>query len=223
MRTRRRGRRAAWTYANAGSMELGGAIANITQYVWLMPPGRAQYLADAKSRDSITFVGAQLWLDFHWENRGSAASLVDVDFCVYKATIVDPVGNLPDFSPIESQWEEPPTPASLTAWEEDTDDGNYGFLWQHHIKGTTPANAQVVNQSTSNAWNQTNIIGAGTSDSPAWVCRKFYVTQEWQPDVVIRSKRRLAKGEGILLACRANFSTATLFAKTDYHYRVLTK
>lgn len=228
MRRRGRRRRAAWSYADSFILDINSASPNAVVSQWLLPPARAQYLADARQKDRITFVGAHLWFDFFWKNTsGAQQQIPDVDWAIFKSTIADPAASTPDQSPIFGQWDQPPTPAAFTSWEEDSDDGGYPFLWQHHIKGFSPPNAMVGTYSESDPEavnNQIDRIQTGTSDFVKYVCRKFSVTQEWQPDVVIRSKRRLFKGEGILLAgiMPAGAPPSGLSCQLDVRVRVLT-
>lgn len=203
MMRRRFRRRASWTYSDSQQMLIQNGSS--TSYVWLLPPGRVQFLLNQQRRDRLTFAGAHLWLTFYWKSvaGSSAGNLPDADFGIFKSTIADAITNVPDITPMESQWNQPSTPGSLTTWEDDDDDGTNPFLWQHHIKGMSPPNACVGTfglPSSNVGFNQTDLLGAGTADSPLFACRKFSVTQEWQPDVVVRSKRRLQKGEGVLLA-----------------------
>lgn len=229
-RFRRRRRRATWSFADSSIMNLnngaGGPGGQAIAWVWVLPPARAQYLMETRNRDSITFAGAHLWLDFWWQNGSSGAlALPDVDFGVIKTTIADITAFTPDLSMITGQWDQPSTPATLTSWEEDDDDGTGGFLWSHHIKGSSPPNAMVVTVSGGIApENQTFTLGNGTIDTPTHMCRTFSVRQEWQPDVVIRSKRRLKKGEGILLFSVADRPSvpAGLDAITQVKLRALT-
>lgn len=238
MRFRRRRRRSAkWTYCDStvmslstGSVVVGGEPVS---WVWLMPPARAQFLMDTLMRDRIQFSGAHMWLDFWWQNtNGSATGLPDVDFGIIKTTIADPSSNQPDLTQMVGQWDQPETSATLTSWEGDEDDGTESFLWSHHIKGQSPPNAivSILNPDTGstvnrNVVNQSQLIHQGDIDNPHMVCRKFHVTQEWQPDVVVRAKRRLQKGEGILLySCLPGGPPASgLTAITQVRFRTLSK
>lgn len=230
MMRRRRRRKASWSYADAGSLVLTGG-GGLTNYAWVIPPARAQFIMDTKQRNSLTFAGAHLWLDFYWSNKGTATGLADVDFAMFKTTIADPTSFAPDISMADGQWDQPATPAALTSWDEDDDDGTESFMWQHHIKGMTPPNAVVATKdfgTASGAWNghtanQAVLMPDGSTDAALFVCRKFCVTQEWQPDVVIRSKRRLQKGEGVILTMTwAGSGSANMQAICNYHLRTLT-
>lgn len=210
MRRRRRRMGPKWTYSDSVSMSItsagpfltpGGLSAN---FCWLLPPGRAQFLMNTKMRDRMQFSGAHLWLDFFWKNTAASQGLNDVNLAVYKTEIIG-TGDVPDFSPMDGQWKQPSTPSNITSWNEDDDDGGAPFLWQHWIKGSSPPNAEVRNLPTASGgtdqalWNQSLSMLGGNDANPTYMCRKFLVTQEWQPDVVIRSKRRIQKGEGIAL------------------------
>lgn len=229
-RFRRRKKRVSWSYSDEVTLLVEGAAGStLFSYVWLLPPARAQFMMDTASRDSIVFAGCHLWLDFYWRNVGAQTTLPDVDFGIFK-TVQQGGGNSPDLNPMLGQWKQPATPAALTSWLELDDDGTEGFLWSHHIKGMTPPNAVVntngantVGGNSQNTTNQAIGIGVGTADAPSFVCRKFAVTQEWQPDVVVRSKRRLQKDEGIILAMAATPSQAnTQACVLETHFRTLT-
>lgn len=221
-----------WTYsnqqtlavnANAGTPIGGGLIAD---FAWLLPPARAQFLMNTKQRDRMQFSGAHLWLDFFWANNGAATGLPDVNFGCYKTTIAQ-TGDLPDFSPMFAQWTQPSTPATLTSWDEDDDDGSNPFLWQHYIKGLTPKNSVVSVDHNGGTFGQTSNqaaqIDTGTDDAQTYICRKDLVTQEWQPDVVIRSKRSIRKGEGIVLVMAVQSPSAQVTSRLQMHYRTLSK
>lgn len=229
---RRRGFRPKWTWADSGNMVLNNGSPDVESvslaFAWLLPPARVQFMLNTKGRSHMQYSGSHLWLDFQWHGTATNLSLPDVDFCVYKTQIADDAAGTPDFTPALNQWDQPSTPAALTSWDEDDDDGTTSFLWQHHIKGMTPPNAAVITYSESDAqsktFNQHNVI-AGSVDSQSFVCRKFFVTQEWQPDVVVRSKRRLQKSEGIVMVMSAAASSIVtgMEVQCDYHWRSLTK
>lgn len=233
MMRRRRRRAARWNYADGAQLDIDSGTAQGLQYLWILPPARVQYLLGTKGRgNSLVFAGCHLWLDFWWENTGGITALQDVDFGVVKSTIADPSTHTPDLSQSIAMWEQPNTPATLASWDEDDDSGVDSWLWQHHIKGQAPANnvVNVLNTGFSsgagNVGNQGSArIDQATSDDPLQQCRKHWVTQEWQPDVVIRAKRRLQKDEGILfyMICRGFASLSGCHAKLDIRLRTLTK
>lgn len=226
MMRRRRRPSARWSYADSGSLAIQpNAGANVISSLWLLPPARVSFMLSQRGRgNSLVFAGCHLWLDFYWKNEAAALGLPDVDFGVIKTTIADPTTFAPDLSLADAQWDQPSTPATLTSWDEDDDSGVDSWLWQHHIKGFSPPNAVVQTESgsTPGIGNQQNIIAAGSVDAPVYVCRKFHVTQEWQPDVVIRSKRRLQKDEGILLYMQGA-PTGSQECICNVHLRTLTK
>lgn len=233
---RRRGRRrsAKWTYSNSQTLSVtsasqGTGVQNV-DFAWIYPPARAQFIMNTKQTDRLQFAGCHLWLDFWWNNHSTATGLPDVSFTMYKSDIVSDTG-LPDFTPVNSQYTEPSTPASITSWEEDDDDGTNPYLWQHWVKGMSPPNAVVATKdfgTASGAWNghtanQSNLMPDGSIDSPVYMCRKFYVTQEWQPDVIVRAKRRLQKGEGIVLVMGVTGASEFLSSNCNLHWRCLSK
>lgn len=233
---RRRGRRRfagpKWTFSNSTNFNVDSTGPQSSpgglyyDYAWILPPARAQFMMNTKGRDRMQFAGCHLWLDFFWRNTGTATGLPDVSFMMYKSEIVADTG-LPDPTPIDGQWKEPATPASLTSWDEDDDDGTEPYLWQHWIKGSSPPNAIVntggVMFSGSDIQNQGVQMQAGTTDTPTYACRKFMVQQEWQPDVIVRTRRRITKGEGIVLVMAVIAPSSNLHSNLNVHWRTLTK
>lgn len=198
-RNRMRRRRATWAYADARALVTSSGGGNTITSAWILPPARVQYLCDTDRVSTITFEGCHLWLDFWWSNTGVTTGIPDVDFYIIKSEYDDAGQSAYFFNP----WQEPSLPAAITAWTETPDeDGTGPFLWCHHIKGQSPPNSQVLTYTDSSsieAANQCTLIHSGSVDSPIDVCRKFQVAAEWQPDVVVKTKRRLQKSEGILL------------------------
>lgn len=207
----RRRRRASWTYSNSEELSITSASPTLgsIQYdsSWLYPPARAQFIMDTRTSSRLTFAGCHLWLDFAWRcTANSPLSMPDVNFCIYKTqSAAGSTAPDPDATLAEAQWTTPATPATITSWEENDDDGTESYLWQHWMRGNGPPNSiiwqsggapsgatQVIN-------NQGNLIDGKGVDNVTQVCRKFQVTQEWQPDVTVRAKRRLNKGEGIAI------------------------
>lgn len=212
MRTRfRRRRKAQWLYANSETISLNSLSfvlgAQPVAHTWLFPPGRTQFLLNTRGRDRLTYVASHLWLDFYWR-ASSTGSFPDVDLCAFKTTISDPVAETPDLSPILGMWDQPSTPNSLSSWEDDDDDGTNSFMWSHHIKGISGPNASFTSRDAGFKGNQGPNIPDADSDHVAFICRKYHVTQEWQPDVVVRSKRRCVKGDGIVLAMTSPVAVA---------------
>lgn len=184
---------------------------------------------NTKQRDRMQFSGAHLWLDFYWRQEGGTTGLPDVQFACYKSEIVSDTG-LPDFTFMNAMFTEPSTPASISSWDEDDDDGTNGFLWQHFIKGASPPNAVVStfdydgsSGADHAAGNQSTRVHGASTDNPLLACRKFMVTQEWQPDVIIRSKRSIKKGEGIVFVMAVANNSMLLSSITEVRFRTLTK
>lgn len=206
----RRGRsRATWAYADAEQMQLvGGGGSPPVVYSWLLPPGRVNYLLDTDRVSSMKFMGCHMWLDFNWVNTASFAAMPDVTIYAI-VTQQNEVSQAPD-ELFVNPWAPPEVPASLTSWTTYNDDGTSPFLWCHHIKGQTPPNwAVYTGQSGTTQFNQGNSIGTGTSDAPTIMCRKFFVAAEWQPDVIIKSRRKLVKDDGVALLMRSDSTFPT--------------
>lgn len=206
MMRRRRRRRATWGYANGDLLSLNAATP--TDWSWILPPGRVNYLCDTDRVDSILFMGCHLWLDWDWVNAGSTTeALFDARFYVVASQL-----NTTGDAPIElslNPFSEPSTPASITSWQEFDTDGTDSFLWSHFIKGQSPPNYLVLTQS----WNNSPTKGGNqreqiypkddSFDTLSSMCRNFDVRAAWQPDVRIKSKRRLRKDTGIALVVQA--------------------
>lgn len=207
MRRRRFRRRAKWMYSDAASISLASTsillAGQFFNYLWLLPPARANYLMTTRGRDRLTFAGAHMWLDWLWKGQNPGGqTLFPTDFAVYKSKIVDPAALTPDFTTMIGQWDQPATPSTITSWDEDDDDGTQSFLWQHHIQGQTPPNAIVQDGSATNG-NQYGGFPGISGDASMFICRQFFVSKEWEPQVVVRTKRRLQRDEGIVLVMTA--------------------
>lgn len=224
MMRRRRRSRSTWSFADGNQMVQPSGTANGV-FAWILPPGRVNYLCDTDRVDSLVFKGCHLWMDFYWSNQNNAdEGLPDVTMYII-ASQQDAAGD-----PVEinlNPWSQPSTPSTIASWENAETDGTDSFLWCHHIKGISPPNALVNTNGADAAGggraaasNQYIELGAGASDHPAFLCRKFYVTQEFQPDVVVRTKRRLRKDQGIVLFMR-NDTAANVDTHIDERHRVL--
>lgn len=221
---RRRGRRATWGYANEDLMQ-ASAGSSTTSYTWLLPPGRTNFLCDTDRVPAITYMGTHMWLDFDWVNtNASAQSLCDVTFYV----IVSQQAPQAD-SPAETDnipWGAPQLPSAISSWDEHEEDGTESFLWIHHIKGNTPPNSIIRPLSNSGlaVINQNTFIDGGSSDQPSYVCRIFDVRAAWQPDVIIKSRRRVWKDEGVALVMRTDSIPAPgVTVNCAVRYRTLIK
>lgn len=221
-----------WGYAKSGLMTVvDGQLTDSTVATWLLPPGRAQYLMETRNRDSLQFAGCHLWLDFHWiapsGGGGGFRGIPDTTFYVMKDTTSGGLADVPLHND-EDPWAEPNYPSNITNWNESTlDDGTEPFLWTHWIKGMSPPNAFVgtydYNSGTNAASNQGDRIGSsGTEGQNEYLCRTFSTRMEWQPDVVIRTKRRLVKNEGIAITMKVRGDTGCT-ASLSWHVRCLTK
>lgn len=203
-RFRSRRRRSTWGYANEDLLQASGATP--VSYVWLLPPGRVNFLADTDRVPAIGFTGCHLWLDFNWINTGTASALPDVTLY---AIVSQQEPNSETPTEIDNiPWGAPSLPSAITTWDQHDEDGTESFLWVHHIKGQSPPNALVSLGSSVGMdgpfQNQYDAISPGSEGSPAIVCRKFFVAAEWQPDVIIKTRRRVWKDEGIALVMRAD-------------------
>lgn len=193
-----------WLWADSQLMTLDGATgshvggrcynANL-----ILPPGRVKWMCDQVIRRAhVTVTGVLLWLDFYWSNTGAQTGLPDVDMYI-DTTSEDDAGNI-QF--VRDPFFQPQVPSAMAAWTDAASDGLDSFMWTHHIKGISPPNA-IVDTDTSTGdqagGNQYDQIRAGTTDTPQFVCRTFSVRAEWQPDLHVKTKRRLRPNEGLVL------------------------
>lgn len=203
MRRRFRRRRSHWIWADRFSFVLNNAATNFGGKFFalnqLLPPGRVEWFCNSVvSRSHVTVTGVLMWLDFWWQTStaNQAVLLPDVDLFVMK-TQEDEVGSEAfAFDPFV----QPEPPALVTTWGTSPADGLDAFLWSHHIRGSTPPNAVVGTYIASDnvAYNQEVVIRAA-ADSNVNTCRTFRVAAEWQPDVHIKTKRRLQRSEGLVI------------------------
>lgn len=199
-------RKSHWIWADSFNLSLDnglGTVVNGRRYnaALLLPPGRVKWFCDTVvRRPAVTVTGVLMWLDFFWKNTsGGAQALPDIDLFV-DTTSEDDAGNI---TYVRDAFFEPQVPANIAAWTDVASDGLDGFLWSHHIKGFSPPNAIVRTDglpADSSTANQSTLIHTGNSDVPAYMCRTFSVRAEWQPDVHIKTKRRLRPDEGLVIA-----------------------
>lgn len=218
----RRRRRATWGYANESILECN-ATTNVS-YVWLLPPGRVNFLADTDRVPAIGFVGAHMWLDFTWINENANPQALP-DITMYaivsqqnpNSDVPNELDNIP--------WGAPQLPSAIANWDEHEEDGTESFLWIHHIKGTSPPNYAVgtnVPSTSSAGGNQVTLLSGGSTDTPVYMCKTFDVRAAWQPDVIIKSRRKVWKDEGICLVMRADSIPGPgVHADLTCRYRIL--
>lgn len=228
MRYRRRSSRrsrSAWVWADSQSMALQDGPTIAWNSLPLLKPGRTKYLCDSDKTDHITVTGILLWLDFHWEaGNSNPTTLNDVELFV-QVVEEDLAGNAAtEYTPFLP----PQPPGTLASWDTSVTDGLDSFLWCHFIKGASPPNYQVFtksyNQSPDKGGNQKNTVGAADSDYPQYgVCRTFRVAAEWQPDVHIKTRRRLGPNEGIILGMRTPGTNTSTYSFIQAQFRVLAK
>lgn len=212
-----RRRRASWGYADFTNLQVSADPANVQAAgFFILPPGRAQYLMEAGRKDRLTVKTIHMWLDFRWVcfagSFTNPQQIPDVELYVRKGTSRhDDV--TPDMETsgalVSSPFAAPTVPSQVTTWAEaPADDGTDSFMWCHAIKGMSPPNGVVAAVTISpptapNTYGYGNQYGymfrENDGQGDLMLCRTFSVRAEWQPDVIIRSARRLQKGEGIML------------------------
>lgn len=207
-RFRRRRARATWDYCNAEQLEVNKN--GQYSYSWLLPATRTNWLCDTDRVDHITYCGSHIWLDFWWRSNDTAGAAIP-DITLFAIVTEQELGGEPADIGELSPWTPPTVPASVTTWTADPQyDGTDSYLWCHHIVGQSPPNSHVYAESGSitDFWNQTSFMGpggTGSDNTSALVCRTFSVRAEWQPDVIIKSRRRLKKDEGVALIMQSDF------------------
>ena len=222
----RRRRRASWEYA-------GNDVTNILdngtpgdpafRLIWLFPPGRTNYLCETRGKDAITHSTTLLWLDFQWNGEAegfSGPQLIAPTYFYILKTKQDANDNTAEqFSPYAT----PPVPSAVTDWTSglDEDDGTEPFLWTHYIDPLQAGTASPIyaNAALSDLWS-----AGGNADQYIANGRIAYpntVRQAWQPDVVVKAKRRMAKTEGIALVFGYTYGNTLVNYQLTSHWRTL--
>lgn len=240
-RPRHTRRRASWGFANFLSLQ-GTAGANVIAVpAWILPPGRAQWLMEQGRRDHLTCKTIHMWLDFRWVcfagSFTNPQAVPDVEFYVKKVE----ASSADDITPnvvltganVTSPFATPTPPSAVVDWDEvEADDGTDSFMWSHWMKGGSPPNG-VVAAVTISPPTAPNTYGYGNQyhymfrenegGGDTALCRTFSTRIEWQPDVIIRSARRLMKGEGIAMVMNVYSvpGDGHIAAQLDMHTRTL--
>lgn len=207
----KRRRRARPRWVHAGTQETTftpnqeGGITNVTAAL-LLPPERVRYLCDTGQKDHLTTSAILIWLDFYVVADGSATTVdtqqtaSPVDFYIMKTafdTSTPPTDVPLNFLP----YREPDVPSLITSWDTQGDepDGLDAYLWTHHL-----GPIQLVNMDNQNASYNASDKAGSKSQGIGYVKSYSSVRQMWQPDIVVKTRRRLAKNEGIFLGFAVN-------------------
>lgn len=230
MKRKRRGARPRWIHAGGQSATFTpNAESGVTNTIvaLLLPPERVRYLCDTSRKDHMTSNAILLWLDFYWvfdDHTGSGGgqqTAGPVDFYIMKTEFDSstPPTDVPlNFLP----YREPDVPANITSWDAQTNepDGLDAYLWTHHWSGVHRNSIDDVTWS-SNASGTVGAPNGGIGN----VVPYDAVRQAWQPDVVVKTRRRLNKNEGLFLGFVANNIPQTGPAYLRYtcnaHWRIL--
>lgn len=225
----RRRRRAAWGHAGAFTL----SVTNPTPvaFVWLLPPARSEFLMDTDRVDRLGYRGSLLWMDFWWTNpvNGVIADVGNVSLYAIVSQ-ADATGQ-PQLAlnPV-NPWGEPKPPGTIASWDGDPEtEGTDAYLWCHYIKGFSPPNAIVNVRNTGqsagadNLGNQSTRVDSTTDETaPVYLCRKFNVAAEWQPDVQIKTRRTLRHDEGVALIMLTDTPSGNAtVANLDVRFRTL--
>lgn len=217
---RRRKMRSAWNWATKGTLEwtdtssqdvcISGPLLPAPRVDWLLEQGRG--------RDHLTVTAILLWLDFAFVNgTESDAQLQGLDFWVIKERFDSiPGGNL--YKPYGA----PQVPGNVTSWfvtdPLEEEDGLDPYLWTHHmsqIVAGTSVNSVLVG---AGAANTSGLITANGAIQP-----NNNVRQAWQPDVVIKTRRRMVKGDCLNIGFTGGSGAANgVIYNLAYNARILT-
>lgn len=229
-RFRSRSRKSHWMWADRFNLRFqdNQAVATWTSHI-LLPASRVNWLCGTSTfRSGLTVTGILLWLDFWWENDSTTTSqaLPDVDMGIM-TTVADETLATSELH--YDPYVQPEPPSLTTDWNSFPSDGLDPFLWTHHIKGISPCNSII--RKTTNDWsnanrgavNQDTVISFAADGSANLVCRKHYVTQEWQPDVVVKTKRRLKSNQGLGIFMRTPGLNTGCFMNLGVNVRMLAR
>lgn len=239
MRRRRgRGRRSSWNWAYSGTLILVDTSASVAEQIVspnLFPAARTDwFLENGRGRDHMTVTGILMWLQLSIGNQSTTTAYglaSELNFWVQKYKADNVAGQSPAAA---TPYGQPSTPASVTSWTTftaaDEQDGLDPFLWTHYLNPgcVMAASSQAVATGDSIGYgsNQMYELGAAVAPNIPQVCYPPTVRAAWQPDVVIKSKRRLMKGEGLQLGMSIPAGNGTgngvISYSLTYRVRVLT-
>lgn len=214
MRRRGRGRKASWEWSNTFTLVGVDTPAQYALKTWaladLLPQPRVDFLCEARGSDSLVHVETLLWLDFHWaitSGNGQPFTYFPpaVDFFIIKSTVEEtqPTAFAGDYAP----YAQPIVPSAITSWSStatEDSDGLDPYLWTHHIDPFL-CNSLITNVGISEvsglASGQGNAQAAMAVAANQTAVLKYSndVRMAWQPDVVVKAKRKVKKNEALKL------------------------
>lgn len=195
MKSRRRGRarKASWNWATTGTLiyqdtnvtsgfNIEGPLFPAPRVDWLLENGRG--------RDHLVVTTILLWLDFIWTNpNDTPQAVLPIDFYVLRERFDSQSGGS-FFAPYQS----PQVPGSVTSWvanaPQEEFDGLDPFLWTHHLSEYVAGNTTFPAIAGNYGNTTDNLAGPNGVTQP-----NLNVRAAWQPDVIIKSRRRLGKGD----------------------------
>lgn len=210
-RRKRKRSRAQWDWAESLFIAAADPGGTAGTRMWtggpLLPAGRTKWLCDTRKRDHIVVSGILLWVDAVAYLESSAAggnSIATVppyEFYLIKNQD-DEQGNVTaDFLPFQA----PTVPSLVTDWTSggESSDGLDPFLWCHalspFVAGTKVSQENAGTTVDAGAGNaDAVIISTNEAAYPGVIQYDRNVRMSWQPDVVIKTKRRLARHEGLI-------------------------
>lgn len=224
---RKRRRLATWNWASAGTIVIADTtnspqtIASVN----IFPPARTDWLLEnGRGRKSLTVKKILLWLQAYVVNPST--NLVEIpssmDFSLQRIN-QDSAGTI---SPgLQAPYAAPVLPSAMTSWTvggADEEDGLNPYLWTHRWWPSYQAGTQSGSVTLATGAAATN-SGAYVQENSSGISTPMRVTQGWQPDVVVRSSRRLVRGQGIGFFVTMNSGASTnMTYNVQYACRVLT-
>lgn len=202
----RKRRRAQWDWAESLFITAEDPGGTIGTRIWtggpLLPEGRVKWLCDTRKMDHITTSAILLWVDalayLADDSAGGPShnTIPPFEFYIIKSTLDEQGNAAQDFLPFQS----PQVPSLVTDWTSggESSDGLDPYLWTHvlspFVAGTTATSLDYLGTGVAGASNAQAII-ASVNQSGASIQYDRNVRMSWQPDVVIKTKRRLLRNE----------------------------
>jgi hypothetical protein len=187
----------------------------------LLPAGRVQWLLEQQGRDRCQLAGILLWLDLIWFGNsvvGLSADPSPLDFYIIKSNADNANTSATFYDPFN----QPAVPSAITEWNEDEEaDGLDPYLWVHHQSQFVAGTYNQRNSlGTALGGNATEII-LPPANSGGSVQPNVNVRQAWQPDVHIKTRRRLLRGDQLIFGMSAPAGQTNWTASLEVRCRVL--
>lgn len=185
-----------WAISFALTMVDNGTTSNALNTIALLPPPRVDWLLESgRGRSHLVVTGILMWLDCWILNPSASAQTMvnELNFWVTKVK-TDVTSAVPGATDFLQPYSAPSPPASVLSWTTESTDENDGldpFLWTHFLN---PQNQE--RSYGSNGGYSPGIVGTNPNQNIIPM-HPVAVRAGWQPDVHIKTKRKLVKGEGL--------------------------